>query len=169
MRRLPIALTAAAILAAFASTAPASAALPAGTELTKRGLGPIRLGMTLREIERASGLDLTRDRFPGSPCSTAGFGHRNYLLFRRDKLARITVHSRRFSTASGIRVGDRRREVLRRYGAKVRRSPHTYTRGEYLDIGRRSPRLMFETSGGGRIVDMHAGIEPEIGYVEACA
>lgn len=172
MRQIAVAVAAAVLLGLASTAAPASAAaLPADTELTARGLGPIRLGMTEREIERASGLRLHQDDWGVGPsCTTASFGHRNYLLFRRGKLARITVASRRFATGGGVRVGDRQRKVRRVYGAKVRRSPHAYTRGaSYLDVGRGSPRLRFETNRRGRVTLMHAGLAPEIGYVEACA
>ncbi|HEY8584533.1 MAG TPA: hypothetical protein VIL49_16355 [Capillimicrobium sp.] len=171
MRRLSTIVLAGALLGGAGLAAPAGAALGPDAALSPGGLGPVRVGMTEREIERAAGIEVERDDYAGTggACTIASLGGRDYLLFRRAKLARITIDSRRYATRGGIRVGDRQRKVRRQHGGKVRRSPHAYTRGAYLDVGRRSPRLRYEVSGRGRVTVIHAGIAPEIGYVEACA
>ena len=167
-RRWPalVAIACAAVLGAAA----VAVALPSSARLTTAGLGPIEIGMTVAQVERAGKRELT---FGGddvnAPCATAALGKDVFGLFSKGRLARVYVRSRIYATRTGIRVGDTQRKVLARYGRSVARSPHKYIEGGFyltLTVGNR--RLVFETDGR-RVIEMSSGRKPEIDYVEGCA
>ena len=125
--------------------------------------------MTETEVEAALGRDITQRRSVGGECGTARFGGRDYLLFTKDWLRRITLGSKRHETAKGLAVGDRQSSVRKAYGKRAKRSPHTYAPdGFYFDVQNAKRGLRFETDGR-RITYIHAGRLPELNYVEACS
>ncbi len=166
-RRGPvIALVVCAALAAAVATA---VALPSDARLTTAGLGPIKIGMTVSQVEAAGKRDLV---FEGgdvnAPCATASLGTKLFGLFSKGRLARIYVRSRVYRTRTGIRVGDTERKARGAYrGLAV--SPHKFVRGgHYLKLTVGTRRLVFETDGR-RVTEMSSGRKPEIDYVEGCA
>ncbi len=162
---------AAILCAGLAGTAATVAvALPSSAQLTTSGLGPIKIGMTVAQVEQAGKRELT---FEGgdvnAPCATASLGTNLFGLFSKGRIARIYVRSRTYRTRTNIRVGDTQRKVLASYGPSLKQSPHKYIRGGFylkLTVGNR--RLVFETDGR-RVIEMSSGRKPEIDYVEGCA
>ncbi len=87
-------------------SATAAVALPRTAKITTAGLGPIKIGMTERQVEQAAERTLTRQGDVGTGgCTTARIGDKLFGLFTGPRLTRIYVGSRRYSTRSGIRIG----------------------------------------------------------------
>ena len=88
-RRWPAIAVAIACAAAFAATA---VALPSSAKLTTAGLGPIKIGMTVAQVEAAGKRELA---FEGgdanAACATAALGSKLFGLFSKGRLARIYV------------------------------------------------------------------------------
>ena len=160
------------VLAAIATVAAGAAvaeALSRNAVITTSGLGPIKIGMTERQVERAAGRSIRRRGGAGTgDCTTATFGNKVFGLFTGDRLARIYVGSRRYATRSGVRVGDSEQKVLTTYAGEIVRERHAYTDGWYLKIVDGNRKVVFEVTGG-RVRDVSTGRMPEIDYVEGCA
>jgi hypothetical protein len=158
------------VLALFlALAAPAAARLPDSARLTPSGLGPVEVGMTEREVERALDRPIHQQTNVGTggSCGTArirGGG----LLFTDDVLGRVSLYTRRFATKSGIRVGDPEEAIRAQYGKRAKRSRHVYTEGYYYKVTRGNRRFVFETERG-EITIIHGGRIPEVDYIESCA
>jgi hypothetical protein len=158
------------VLLLFAAlAAPAAARLPDSARLTPSGLGPIAVGMTEPEVEKALGRKIRQNKLAGvgGRCGSArlrGGG----MLFTDDVLARVSLFTRRFATKSGIRVGDPEEAIRERYGKRAKRSRHVYTEGYYYKVTRGNRRLNFETERG-VITIIHGGRIPEVDYIEGCA
>jgi hypothetical protein len=164
-------LIAALVCSVLAGVAAAAAALPSSARITTAGLGPIKIGMTVAQVEQAGKRELS---FEGgdvnAPCATASLGTNLFGLFSKGRLARVYVRSRRYASQKGIRVGDTQRKLVASYASgALARSPHKYVRGGYyFKLTIASRRLVFETDGR-RVTEMSSGRKPEIDYVEGCA
>lgn len=164
------AIAAAVACAALAGVVAAATALPSNAKLSTAGLGPVKIGMTVAQVERAGKRELD---FEGgdanSLCAMARLGKNVFGLFSKGRLARVYVRSRLYATKAGIRVGDSQRKVVASYGPSLVRSPHKYVVGGFyfkLTIGSR--RLVFETDGR-EVDEMSSGRKPEVDWVEGCA
>lgn len=172
MRRLCASLAAVIAVLAFGAL-PANAAQVswqeiAEWELAPDSLGAIRVGMTVADVERATGRSLIEGEYGFSSCqpwTLAGAPGGLGITTSYGKVVRIDIHSRRWTTTRGIRIGDPAWKVKRRYGVRTR--PHTYTRGRYL-ITRGKHRFVFETSSRGKVTRFRAGRPPYVEYVEGC-
>lgn len=153
---------------AQASAAPVPWATIATWELAPDGLGEILIGMTVGEVQRATGRTLLEGEYGFPSCqpwtlagAPGGFG----ITTAYGRVARIDIRGRRWQTTRGIQVGDKAWQVKRRYGVRARR--HEYTRGQYL-ITRGKHRIVFEVSSRGKVTRFRAGTSPEVEFVEGC-
>lgn len=167
MKRLAvIAMSFAALCAVVAA---ASAAVPTNAGITSAGIGPVKIGMTERQVEIAAGREITRRGSKGSTCTTATLNSDVALLFTGPRLRRVDVRGGRHATTKGIRVGDSQRKTIAAYRGKLQRSPHKFTPGGlYLTLTIDNRRLVFETDGR-KVTQISGGRKPEIDYVEGCA
>lgn len=137
-------------------------------ELAPDSLGSIRVGMTVGEVERATGRSLIEGDYGFPTCqpwTLAGAPGGLGITTEYGRVVRIDIRNRRWTTTRGIRIGDPAWKVKRRYGVRTR--PHEYTRGRYL-ITRGKHRLVFETSSRGKVTRFRAGRSPHVEYVEGC-
>ena len=144
------------------------ALIAATAALTPHGLGDVRTGMTERQVEKAIGKQIEPTGPNGNACTIASFSGRNYLIFSKGRLRRVSVTTKRYETKKGVGVGDPVAKVSELYPG-ARRSPHAYdAKGSYFDVihGRRG--LRFETDAR-KVTQIHGGRLPELGYVEACS
>ena len=156
--------------------------IPASTPLTAEGWGPLRIGMTLREVVSAAGEDANPDAVGGpDPAACDEFRPRRapaglLVMLEEGRLTRISVgSSSRVATDSGIGIGDDPADVRRVYGDRVEVTPHKYVAAPaaYLTVWTVAPPapdargLVFEVGQEGRISRIHAG-GPSIQYVEGC-
>jgi len=157
------------------------------TILTPGGLGPVKVGMTLREASQALGVKLKRES-PNDPDSKyCDFAHRadgndseiNYMI-KDGHIARIDVgdaaHERSIiKTAEGVGLGSTERAVKKAYGRALKVEPHPYGDGDpdgwhYLVIDEPGHKrgIIFETDGR-KVTSFRAGEYPALGYIEGCS
>lgn len=158
------------------TTTPVSAAADSTTapQVTARGIGPLRAGMTIAEARSALGGALA---VPAGT-DTAGCGYVQWrggppgvrVMIEGGRVARVDVDSVGVATSTGARVGDAESEVQRRYGGRAVVAPHKYEQGHYLtviDPADTNHAIVFETRGG-TVTRFRAGRRPQVEYVEGC-
>jgi hypothetical protein len=142
-----------------------------------RGIGAVRVGMSVRQAERVIGqkIKVVSDDRPGNTCGYASIPNQSgidFMVIDRN-IARIDIRNPQVKTASGAKVGDSEQRIARLYGARLKVSPHKYTKGHYLtvvpqDTRDRNYRLIFETDGK-KVTTYRVGKLPEVEYVEGCS
>ena len=146
------------------------------SKVSTAGLGPVKIGMTVRQAERAGGdlrwrgpaLDGCRYLRPANRRIKASF-----MTIKR-RIVRVDVSQPGIRTPSGFTVGSSERAVRRALAGRLRITRHEYVRGGYYlefvprdrtDAGR---RVIFETNGRS-VTYIRAGRLPEVRYIEGCA
>lgn len=157
---------------------PSPEGLRGNEELRMDGLGPITVGMSVEQVESATGerLHISSDFTPR--CRYATLRDRTppgiFIMVSFRKVVRIDVDPpSKIETLSGIKIGDRQKKVLRVYGDRVQIEPHPYLfdRGKYLVYqpeGEDELLLIFETDRG-KITSFRSGYEDQVRYIEGCA
>lgn len=151
--------------------------------LAADGLGPVRIGMTVDQAERALGARL-RPRSVQEPSGcwitqrADGQDPGVAYMVVYDQIRRIDLHAHNkhvpgVRSATGVGIGSTEQSAYRAYGARLSVAPHKYTAadgGHYLTVDTPDGRsgLVFETFGG-RITQVRAGLRPELDYVEGCS
>ena len=157
--------------AAQAARAPVSGDEMLSWRLSKQGLGPLRVGVTVADIESLTGRQMVKS-YGSRPCtqwSLEGAPRGLSLMTANGRLARVDVYrGGRWRTTKRIGLGTRAGVVRRRYD-HVRTQPHPYTNGKYLIVGGRKRGLIFETSAKGRVTSFRGGRSREVRYIEGCA
>lgn len=165
------------LAAAVALTACSYPGLAAGTLiLTPEGLGPVKIGMTQKQVIAALGGTLEGAAIESddicvekesSTLSGVGF------MFEEGRLTRISLgEGTDITTPRGIGVGSAAIAVRYAYRGKLKSEPNTYLDkpAEYLTYwtvpGKRGVR--FEVDEKRKVYVIHAG-GPSIQYVEGCA
>jgi len=148
-----------------------------------RGVGPIRIGMTLEQVRRVLG-----DRqavlvgpYPNMPLEECAYLETSKtpkelgIMFMRGKVVRVDVWDPGIQTKSGVSVGDTEDRVKQRYPGQIEVAPHHYDGPEshYLNYtpGSTSDRhlgLVFETDGS-TVTSFRAGTKEAISLVEGCS
>lgn len=140
-------------------------------KLTFDGLGPIRLGMSLKDLQ-ANGVKLKKSKIVSGSCrqSTVSSNSEVRLMFENGVITRVEIRGRSIETLSGVRVGFTEAKVRQVYGSRVVVEPHKYDpTGHYMKVFSRDRKkaLVFETDGK-RITNFRAGISESAQYVEGC-
>jgi hypothetical protein len=140
------------------------------------GIGPIRVGMTLKELNTALVQNFS---VPVAEDEQACYylelkGHPDTAIMMLDgRVARVDVfvdekNTSSTTTAAGVRVGDSEERVRELYGNAVVVEPHYYTDGHYLTIRSGKHGIRFETDQN-KVTSFYAGISEAIGFVEGCS
>lgn len=155
------------------STAPAAALL----QLELRGLGPVRVGMTVAEASAALRQSLEPIVTPDEACTlyapAVGFDGVAFLV-SGGVVARIDVVGGTTATATGVTIGQSEAEAQRRYANRLVVTPHDFhIGGHYLtfvppEAADAGFRLVAETDGR-KVTSMRAGRLPEVELTEGCA
>jgi hypothetical protein len=137
--------------------------------------GPVRIGMTRAQAERAAGLPLADDRAVSAAyCYYLDFtrGIKGVVfMFTEGRIARVDVLAAGYATLSGARIGDSEARLRELYGERAKFLPHKYlgAAGNYVTVtavdGRHA--VQFETKHG-RVFRYRAGKFPEVALVEGC-
>lgn len=145
------------------------------TRVSVNGIGSIRIGMSVGQARRASGVELVPEHAPLNELDCyyvqPRSGLRNIRLMVTDgHISRIDISNPNTRTLSGARIGMTEAEILRLYRGQVQVTPHKYDPiGHYLTVYPRSRRqVVFETDGR-MVKDYRVGQMPEVGYVEGCS
>lgn len=146
--------------------------------LTPAGWGPVHMGMSRTQVERALKVTFEGDAFDNEGnCieiyseepSLAGL----FFMFEGDKLTRISATDpSTIATPRGIHPGSTDDEVRKAYGDGLVSEPHKYEGppAEYLTFWLKPQKsgVRFETDLYGKVDTIHAGTS-SIQYVEGCA
>ncbi len=149
---------------------------PAGTVVTERGVGPVRVGMTIAQASSALHGALTAP--PVADTSSCGYATLRgalagvRLMTAAGRVVRVDVDHGTTRTDAGARIGDAERRVESLYAGRVKSGPSKYGNGHSLVVTPAAAadsgyRIVFETDG--RVVTKYrAGRRPEVEYVEGC-
>lgn len=158
-----------------------TAAAPAPTydwKLTPAGWGPVRIGMTRTQAEKALKIQLEGEAFDNegscielysSDAKLAGL----YFMFLDGRLSRVSAGDKSaIKTPRGMGVGSTADEVRAAYGEKLHAEPHHYLDlpAEYLTYWLKPEKsgVRFETDAQRKVETIHAGND-SIQYIEGCA
>lgn len=141
------------------------------------GVAPVRVGMTVAQVERALHAKLSIE-FPNGDgpdgCGEASARGREESLaymFERGRVTRVDLAGARspVRTATGIGLGSSIADIRRAYGTAARAQTDVYS--EEPDFEVKSPdrkaAIVFETEHG-KVVRIHAGQLPSAEYIEGC-
>ena len=162
-------------LAAVTLPLSAQPTLTEASRLAINGIGPIRVGMTVAEAERASGVRLVRAYGDGACAVVAPQGRPEDLRFivTNGRIATVETFNPLIQTVSGANVGDRVDEVLAIYPGRIEVRPsETVPNGQDLifvpqDQGDLNFRVYFVTQNG-QVITIRVGRLPEVGWPEGC-
>jgi len=138
------------------------------------GIGPVRVGMSLAELNKTLHTSYTKPTDPDEQaCTYVGVPHQPGvgLMILDGRVARIEITNRRTQTSEGIRNGDSEADALKAYGKRLTVAPSFYSgaEGHYLTLHSADKKfgIRFETYEG-RIDRYYAGTADAIEYVEGC-
>jgi hypothetical protein len=169
-----------------ATTPPASAPSPApgatpdapppGGLARYDGYGRMRFGMTEQQARAAWGGALNGE--PGDGChylNPAWEKAPSYFAFMFDggKFVRYDVGNDQEVAPGGGRRGMSEAQVDAAYPGRVAKSPHKYVDGgKYLRVRADDGSdgvLVFETDAAGKVTEWHAGVAPQVDWIEGCS
>ena len=147
-------------------------------KLTPAGWGPVRIGMTRAQAEKALKITLEGEAFDNeghcvelysSDERLAGL----YFMFQDGKLSRVSaVEKATIKTPRGMGIGAAADEIRKAYGEKLQAEPHHYEGepAEYLTYWLKPEKsgVRFETDTERKVQTIHAGDE-SIQLIEGCA
>ncbi|HBL14448.1 MAG TPA: hypothetical protein DD379_24280, partial [Cyanobacteria bacterium UBA11162] len=152
--------------------------LTESSKVAINGIGPIRVGMTVKEAENSADIKLIREEIGAHEnCSyvksQTGPSGVEFMVID-DRIARVNIYENpRITTVGGAKIGDTEERIKSLYPGQIEVSPHEYVPGgHYLtfvpkDAQDQQYRVVFETDGK-RVTDFRAGRIPEVEYVEGC-
>jgi tetratricopeptide (TPR) repeat protein len=147
--------------------------LTESSRLTLRGIGPIRIGMTIDEATQASGISTWNSAFSDNSVVCKYYKPQNNIddvLFMvvNGRIVRVDVNNKHIQTIRGIKIGDTMQSVKLKYPTQIQVSliPNTLT---FIpkDIEDKGYRYIF-LHGSGRVIGLRSGQLPEVEYIEGC-
>lgn len=149
--------------------ATATAGIQASDRITKNGLGPVEIGMTVDEASDVLGFRVT-EQIVNEPCGTANVSarHRVSVLTTNGMIARIYIGGRKLRTRKGIHVGSTVRTLRSRYGRQLVRRSNFYTQLPQYHVRQGNRWIVFDTTRRGKVAYISVGRVPEIRYIEGC-
>jgi hypothetical protein len=168
-----------AVLVASSLAVNAQARLTEQSKVSIYGIGSVRVGMTINEVQRVAGVRLVQ-----TPSGGEEYGCFYYepssspsgvsFIVTNGRIARVDINNPRIATIRGVGIGDTENRIKSVYSRQIQVTPHTYmTGGHYLtfipkDSADKNYRIVFETDNN-RVIQYRAGRLPEVEYVEGCA
>ena len=148
-------------------------------QVSLRGIGPVRYGMTVAEATRATGQPLSAVDSGNDnqwacgyvePGATRGVS----FMTAEGRVVRADVSNPTIRTLSGIGVGSSEADVRQAYGGRIVSAPHVYGDNGDVDLifvprdrADRDYRVVFEVIDG-YVVTYRSGLYPAVTYVEGC-
>lgn len=167
-RLLALVPLAAALGLALPASAQSPGLVPGVSKIRTNGIGKVRVGMTFGQARNAAGVHMERQRVNDCVYLDSGppnTGQGPVLLFHGGRLRQVEVGRAEFATKRGVEVGDRVREVRRKY-SHLRRDIHIG--GGYVLIWKRGKgRLVFHI-GNEEVLSITGGRVPWVLWQE-CA
>ncbi len=158
------------------TTQPVTATRPGLTETTPvelRGVGPVRIGMSLAEASAAAGTPIVaKQGLRNCAFADPEGGPRGLSFMVIDgRIARIDVGGA-LATVAGVRVGDTEEQVQAAYGRQLEVTERLYVPGHYLMLiatgADRGYGAVFSTDGA-RVTSFTSGRWPEVAEPEGCS
>lgn len=140
------------------------------------GYGDMRFGMTEAEARAAWGGALNGE--PGDECHYlnpvwAKVPSQFAFMIDGGKFVRYDVGNDKEIAPGGGRVGMTEAEIDAAYPGRVSKSPHKYVEGgKYLRVAAGDGgegAVVFETDAAGKVKAWHAGLAPQVGWIEGCS
>jgi hypothetical protein len=138
------------------------------------GYGDMKFGMDEATARKAWGGELN-GKVQGDQCtylnpkSNKSMSHFAFM-FEGGKFVRYDVGNDTEVAPGGGRRGMSKAEIEKLYGARVQASPHHYVQGgQYLKVRGDGGAVVFETDAKGVVTEWHAGVEPQVNYIEGCS
>lgn len=151
-----------------------ASAAPVDTRITTAGWGAVHVGMSSTDSR------LAQLRFEPVPAAS-GLEHCHYIqsvdvpdlrvMIEAGKVVRVETQHGRYSTPSGVRVGDSEESARKVYGQRAVARPHKYVQGAlYLIVyaADRGAAVVLEIING-RVLSLRGGLVPAVEYVEGCS
>ena len=134
--------------------------------LTAQGLGPVRIGMSLAQVEKALGKEESDCAIADRPDKKAWFMFFNY------RLVRIDVEKRGIKSPEGAEVGMAQAALKKMYGKRAKISAHPYggENDHYFRIPQKAKNrlLIFETWEG-KVESFRIGTLDAAPLIEGCS
>ena len=142
-------------------------------EITPLGVGDIRFGMPLADVENALGHPFEWEEVLGG-CghgTPKGWADGMQLMVYDGVVPRVDVWRGEGRTEDGFGIGTREAELLKFFGENAEIGPHPYVdEGHYVTVPWREDtifRYIFETEGD-TVTSFRAGRLPEVRWIEGC-
>jgi hypothetical protein len=145
--------------------------------LTLTRLGPLEIGQTEKQAEKATGKQFSVGYDNGSCAEGSPVnGPRGIsVMFLDGRVARIEVDGGNTTTLSGVGIGDSEEDVFAAYPGRIRSEPHPYespSGWHYLvytpkDAADSGYSLIFETDGQ-HVLSFRAGLQEAVSAIEGC-
>ena len=138
------------------------------------GYGDLKFGMDEAAARKAWSGEL-QGKVQGDACTylnPKGNASAAYFafMFEGGKFVRYDVGNDREVAPGGGRRGMTKDEIQRLYAGRVQASPHHYVQGgQYLKVRGDGGAIVFETDAKGVVTEWHAGVEPQVNYIEGCS
>lgn len=148
-----------------------------GWILSLDGIGPVRVGMQIDDVERLLDDVARLDRIePEDVCGYARFATVPAgvsFMVSGTTVVRVDVTAARIFDGFGLGLGSTEEAVVARHRDRVRVEPHPYMGPEGHTLVVEDPaqpgfRQIFETDGR-LVIGMRAGRLPEVDYIEGCS
>jgi hypothetical protein len=140
--------------------------------LSTGGLGPVNIGMTLSEAERAArvafvllpgGSESCRSYSPESGAVGVSF------IFNDEKLVRIEILSGPIKTRSGYGLGSSKLEIMNAFGERIQESASgdniSYVPVDKKDLEK---RVIWQVDGNNIVTSLRSGVLPHITPLLSC-
>ncbi len=157
----------------------ADASAQTSWRLSPYGLGPVRIGMSVREAARA--LSMTAPPKPGPEAESeacwefeAGDRHPGVFgMISNGRLVRLTINAPSTLVSDhGVGVGAAEAEVVKAYGGKLKVEPHAYEEKPAHYLTSRTPdrthAIKYSTDNHRSVAGIDAGLTGPVGYIEGC-
>jgi len=165
------------LMLAPALCAAQEAAPRSGWRAGVEGIGPIRVGMSLDQARRATGMEFTEEPDRNSDwlachvawLSSGGTIQLDFsLMLERGLITRIDVASSEVATRSGVRVGDPDSSILHSYEGRLEEE-RAADGTRYLTIYPKQSHQLVFVSADGRITSFRVGLATAVHHEEGCA
>ena len=170
------------LAAALTAAVVAGGAKAATRILTMQGMGPVHLGMTPKQVEKALGAKFKpMEDFQSADCWQTSRADNvdadiSYMI-EQGRITRIDIWRAKegdrpdIASAEGIGIGSTEDQIKKAYGAKLKIELHPYEGegGRYMSVMATDKKsgMLFETSHG-KVVSFRIGVGSSLGYSEGC-
>ncbi len=154
--------------------------LTENSKLVMNGIGGIKVGMTIKQAEKAAGISLVIPRGfkPNKDCyyvEPKKYPKGISFMVTEYKISRVDIwENKKITTFKGAKLDDSEARIKSLYPKQIKVTPHKYNpQGHYLtfipqDSADKNYRIVFETDGK-KVVRFRSGKLPDVEFIEGCA